>query len=105
MANIIIGTELKQLINIEKIGNLTMKDIDFSIEVMNGKKTLSFTKEQCIPENGGVDGYKICYDTAELGLGKIKIRVIADLIDGDFKDGKRREIEDIDPNINIIKGL
>ena len=105
MANIIIGTQLKQLVNIQKIGELTLKDIDFTIEVTNGKKTLTFTKEQCIPENNGVDGYKICYDTADLGLGKIKIRVIADLIDGDFKDGKRREIDDIDPNINVVKGL
>lgn len=105
MADIIIGTELKQLININKIGSLTMKDINFIIEVTNGKKTLSFSKSECIPENEGVNGYKICYDTANLGLGKIKIRVIADIPDSDFKMQTRREIDEVDPNINIVKTL
>lgn len=102
MANIIIGTDLKNLVKIDRIGDYEMKDMDFTIDVI-GTKSLSFTKEQCVPENNGTDGYKVCYNTADLGLGKVKIRVYAHIVDGDFKAGKRTEIVDLDPKINIIK--
>lgn len=102
MANVIIGTDLKSLVKIDRIGQYEMKDMDFTIDVI-GTKTISFTKEQCVPENNGTDGYKVCYNTQDLGLGKVKIRVYAHLIDGDFKDGKRTEILDLDPKINIVK--
>lgn len=102
MANIIIGTDLKNLVKIDRIGDYEMKDMDFTIDVI-GTKSLSFTKEQCVPENNGTDGYKVCYNTADLGLGKVKIRVNARIVDGDFKSGKRTEIIDLDPKINIIK--
>lgn len=102
MANIIIGTDLKNLVKIDSIGDYEMKDMDFSIDVI-GTESISFKKEQCIPENNGTDGYKVCYNTADLGLGKVKIRVYVHLVDSDFEDGKRTEIIDLDPKINIIK--
>lgn len=104
MANVIIGTDLKHLIKIDRVGEYEMKDMDFTVEVTNGIKTLVFTKDQCVPENDGLDGYKVCYSTSDLGLGKIKIRVYVTLRDGDFKlGGRRREIIDLDPKINIVK--
>lgn len=102
MANIIIGTDLKNLVKIDRIGDYEMKDMDFTIYVI-GTKSISFKKEQCIPQNNGRDGYKVCYNTADLGLGRVKIRVYANIVDDDFKDGKRTEIIDLDPKVNIIK--
>jgi hypothetical protein len=54
MANVIIGTDLKSLVKIDRIGQYEMKDMDFTIDVI-GTKTITFTKEECVPENNGTD--------------------------------------------------
>lgn len=105
MAKVIIGTQLKLLVNIEPIDGVTMKDMDFSVDVFNGNKTITFAKADCKPERDGEDGYKVPFDTAQLGLGRVKVRVTALLQDGDFIGGTRKEITELNTGIDVVKGF
>ena len=103
---IFLGTELKLNINIEPIDGMTMDDYDFEVEVICG----SFKKSSIVIKKDDAkkvdsDNYVICFDTTDAGSGRLKCRVKAYLPDGDFKDGKRTEITEIDTGIEIVKSL
>lgn len=100
---IFIGTELKLNINIEPIDNLTMDDYDFVIEVYSGssrKSGIVIKKEEAKKVDS--NNYIICFDTAALGAGKVMCKIIAQIPDGDFADGKRTEITEIATGIEAI---
>lgn len=120
---IFLGTELKLKVNIDDFikepeapgGTATkvkMKDYDFRIDVFNyTKKTfITFEKKagklttQLIYK--GDDRYDVAFDTAEIGVGPLWIKVTAYVPDGDFNkdaDTYRTEITEIDTNIDIVK--
>lgn len=106
MTKVFLGTELKLNINIEPIGDMTMDNYDFKVELTCGtlnKSTLVIEKNNTkrVDENN----YIICFDTSELGVGALSCRVTAYIPDGDFKDGKRTEVTEIATGITIIKAL
>ena len=103
---IFLGTELKLNINIEPIGGMTMDDYDFEVEVICGsfkKSSIVIKKEEAKKVDS--NNYLICFDTAGLGAGKVMCRVTAHIPDGDFADGKRTEITEIDTGIEIVKSI
>lgn len=103
---IFLGTELKLNINIEPIDGMTMDDYDFEVEVICGsfkKSSIVIKKERAKKIDS--NNYVICFDTTDAGSGRLKCRVKAYLPDGDFTDGKRTEITEIDTGIEIIKSL
>lgn len=103
---IFLGTELKLNISIDRFGETTMDDYNFDVELIGGsfKKTSKvINKEDAIRVDS--DNYIICFDTTEIGVGLLKCKVTAYLPDGDFRDGKRTEITEIDTGIEIIKSL
>lgn len=105
MAKVILGTQMKLLVNIQPVDGVKMQDMDFSILLSCGNKSLTFEKKDCKPENNGLDGYRVPFDTTDLGVGRVKVRVFANLTDGDFIGGKRKEITDLDTGIDIVRGL
>lgn len=105
MTKVIIGTQLKLLVNIEPVYGVTMKDMEFSIEIFNGTKTLTFQKADCKPERNGEDGYRVPFDTAQLGLGRVKVKVTAILEDSDFIGGTRKEITELNTGIDVVRGF
>ena len=103
---IFLGTELKLNINIEPMNRITMDDYDFEVELICGtfnKSNKVIKKEQA--KRVDSNNYIVCFDTAEVGAGKLKCKVTAFLPDDDFEDGKRTEVVEIDTGIEIIKGL
>lgn len=120
---IFLGTELKLMVNIADFikepesqgGTATkvqMKDYDFRIDVFNYTKKTFATFEKKADKlttqliHKGDDRYVVAFDTAEIGVGPLWIKITAYVPDGDFNkdaDTYRTEITEIDTNIDIVK--
>ena len=114
---VFLGTELKLNIHIDPIpkhpnqegeetvdGEWNMKDYDFEIEVFcTPKKSVTITKEDAIEIDQ--NNYVVLVDTNEIGVGTLKVKVIAHIPDGHFIDQARTEISVEDTGIEIIKTL
>ena len=104
MSNIGLGTELKLNINIEPMGELTMDDYDFMVEIYTSLKRIQEIHKSDtirIDENN----YVACVDSEALGHGLVKVRVTAYIPDNDFEDGVRTEVVYLNTDITIIKTL
>jgi hypothetical protein len=104
ISNIFIGTELKLNINIEPMGEVTMDDYDWFVEVYCSAKRIVVIKKQDairIDDNN----YVVLVDSAELGAGELKCKIYAHIPDSDFEDNTRTEVSMISTGINIIKTL
>lgn len=103
---IFLGTELKLNISISRFGDTTMDDYDFDVTLIGGLfKSASKVINKDSAKRVDADNYIICFDTADLGPGVLKCKVTAYLPDGDFQDGVRTEITEIDTGIVIVKSL
>lgn len=102
--NIFLGTELKLNVNIEPMGEFTMEDYDFSVDIWTSmKRILNIPKSECIKIDK--DNYVILVDTSLLGAGDIKAKVIANIPDFDFPDTVRTEVVALDLGITVLKML
>lgn len=101
---IFLGTELKLNIHIEPIGDITMDDYDFEVEVYcSPKRPIIISKANAIRRDS--DSYDILVDTNVVGTGDLKCKITAHIPDADFDDDFRTEIVAIDTGININKAL
>lgn len=101
---VFLGTELKLNVNIEPMGDISMDDYDWSVEVYcSTKKTVVVKKEEAIRIDK--DNYVVLVDSAELGAGDLKCKVTAFIPDLDFPDTLRTEVMIIDTGIDIVKNL
>lgn len=101
---IFLGTELKLNIHIEPIGEITMDDYDFEVEIYcSSKRAITVKKSDAIRNDE--NNYIILVDTNIVGSGALKCKVTAYIPDGDFEDSLRTEIVIIDTGINIVKSL
>ena len=97
-----IGTELKLNINIEPIGDITMDDYDFEVQVYCSiKRVITIQKKDAIRVDQ--NNYMVLVDTSETGAGDLKCKVTAHIPDGDFNDGLRTEVVAVSTGITIIK--
>lgn len=98
----LVGTKLKLNVHIDPIGELTMKDYNFEVEVFcSSKQPIIIAKEDAIQVDD--NNYIVLVDTNEVGAGSLKCKVTAQIPDGDFPDGLRTEVVCIDTGINIIR--
>ena len=99
---VFFGTEIKLSVHIDPIGNNHMKNYDWKIEAWtNPKKVISITKsENNKYEND--DTVIIEIDTSLVGLGSLKLRVIAEIPDSDSSEDTRREVVGLATNILIV---
>lgn len=103
-SRIFLGTELKLNIHIEPIGDLTMKDYDFNVDVFcSSRQVVNIKKEEAIYVDD--TNYIILIDTNDIGIGNVKCKITAYIPDQDFEDGFRTEICGIKTDIEIVKGL
>lgn len=101
---IFLGTELKLNIHIDPVGELTMDDYEFTVEVYcSAKKVISVSKNDAIRNDDS--NYVILIDTANLGVGDLKCKVYAYIPDYDFDDFIRTEVVGIDTGITITKTI
>lgn len=99
-----LGTELKLNVHIEPIGDITMDDYDFEVEVYcSPKRAIVARKEDTIRVDES--NYIVLVDTNIVGAGALKCKVTAYIPDGDFEDSLRTEIVAIDTGINIVRSL
>lgn len=97
------GTKFKAYVNLDPIGNLSMKDYDFEIDVYTdlSAKKLVFKKEECISLDDNT--YVVAVDSAQLGLGYLKLRVRAMIPDRQI-DGHRPEVIVFTLRKRLVKG-
>lgn len=110
MSKVILGTELKLNVNIQPIGGYTMDDYNFDIQLKGGKGAVSFNKKGDTLSDGlskgdDSDNYIVAFDTTELGVGRVNLRVTAYIPDGAFPDRKRTEISESYTGIDVVKYL
>lgn len=91
--SIYIGTKLKYIVEIGCAG-FSMKNDRFTVDLVRGPNTIHFEKyDMELDEN---DCYFVCFDTLELGTGKVTAIVKAYVPDDDYEDGVRVEVQKID---------
>lgn len=90
MAERILGEELKAIVS-SKSG-ISLDDCEWHIEVWcSTYKVVTIRKDECIALGEGKYAFRI--DTTALGIGTPKIKVVAEVADGDYEDdGKRTTI-------------
>ena len=76
-----------------------MSDFDFSVELIGSTGTLTVMKASMPVDSDG--NYYLCFDTKDLGVGKVKAVVTALINDQDFQDGIRREVAVINNLLDI----
>lgn len=101
---IYIGTELKLNISITPIAGNHMEDLPFSVELYcNALSSQIILKDDAIRVDA--DNYIVIADTAKLGSGDLKARIMAQIPDGDMGDALRTEVTCIDTNIKLVRYL
>lgn len=90
MVERILGEELKAIVNAK--GGISLDECEWHIEVWcSSYKVVTIRQDECIALGGGEYAFRI--DTTELGIGTPKIKVVAEVADGDYEDdGKRTTI-------------
>ena len=97
-----IGTELKINVRIDRLDGYKMSDIDFTCDFfIYTNRKITVKKDSMIKVDD--DNYIACFDSSQLGVGKIMCRVTAFIPDADFKDGVRKEIETVETNVTITR--
>jgi hypothetical protein len=97
-----LGSYEKILISSELPDDLTMQDVDFSVEVFVaeeksvGKK---YEKTECILTDDG--DYVVLIDTSDFGVGTLMCKVTFQIPDADFPGGYRKTVININPHITI----
>jgi len=97
-----LGSQEKILITSELPDDLTMQDVDFSVEVMNAEakdKKKTFDKADCILTDEG--DYVVIIDTDDYGVGMLMVKVTFQIPDADFPSGFRKSVVRINPHITI----
>ena len=67
---------------------------NFKVDLVCGKRTVTKTKDSMATDGEG--NYFVCFDTADLGVGKVTAVVTAYIPDADFPDGLRTEVQKLD---------
>lgn len=110
MSKIIIGTDLKFSIKVDPIEvegqteRLSLKDCDFKVEMfvdLDNKVTIPKEKATYKSDNE----YYVGFNTNDVGVGKLKCRVIMNLNDDVFDDLIRTEIIEIDTGLKIVESI
>lgn len=97
-----IGTEIKLNISVDPIGNTTMDSYNFVVDVFCSPSnivTLSKKEANRVDSNN----YTVIVDSTALGVGKVKVKLTAEIPDTTASDGYRTEVVVVDTGINIVK--
>lgn len=101
-SKVYIGTEIKLNINIGPLGDMTMDDYDFKVELYCSPAKIVIKEKRGMVRSDG-SNYIACIDTKEVGPGRLKGKVTAWIPDGDFDDQLRTEIDVFDTGIDILR--
>ena len=82
------GTTPKYKLDID-VG-IPMSDFDFDVELIGSAGSLTISKASMPVDSEG--NYYLCFDTKDLGVGKVKAVVTARINDQDFPNRIRKEV-------------
>lgn len=91
------GTTPKYKLDID-VG-IPMSDFNFSVELIGSTGTVTVGKSSMPVDSDG--NYYLCFDTKDLGVGKVKAVVTALINDQDFPSGIRKEVAVINNLLDI----
>ena len=91
------GTTPKYILNID-VG-ISMSDFDFNVELVGSTGTVTIDKASMPVDSEG--NYYLCFDTKDLGVGKVKAVVTALINDSDFQGGIRKEVTVVNNLLDI----
>lgn len=97
-----LGSQEKILITADLPDDLTMMEVDFTVEVTNTEakdKAKTFQKTECILTDEG--DYMVIIDTDDFGVGVLMVKVTFQIPDTDFPSGFRKSVVRINPHITI----
>lgn len=93
-----IGTDLKFRIDIQAEG-FDMANDDFSIQLRSGNDLIEVPDDNIVYDEDG--NYFLLVNTSQLKAGPLQMIVTANVPDGDFPNGVRREVDRV--NLCMIK--
>ena len=101
---LLLNGDVKLNIHLEPIDGLTMDDYDFDVEVYcSTRNVLTFRKTDL--KRVDESNFQLAFNTGDVGVGEIKVRVIARIPDGDFSDGVRDELWEMSTKIQVVKRI
>ena len=103
---VILGTELKLRVHVDPIDDKQLQDYYFEVEVYTNSASVKYKKEDSDNIILPGDNKDICIvllNTSDIGVGRVKVKVTAQIPDPDFTDGFRTEIAVEDTDIIIIR--
>lgn len=102
MENIIRGTEIKFILNVEPIDDLHLIDLDFTVRAYckGSTQEIIIPKDMCVGEDA--DNFIVPVDTTGLGTGLLLLDVTVFVPDDIFANGLRTEIVRLETEVTII---
>ena len=97
-----LGSQEKILITADLPDDLTMTEVDFTVDVINADakdEVKTFQKTECILTDEG--DYVVIIDTDDFGVGVLMVKVTFQIPDQDFPSGFRKSVVRINPHITI----
>lgn len=101
--SVTIGSDVKIAFTADLPDNLLLKDIDFTVKVVNMSdkgKSADYQKADCIMVGDGAD-YVVLVDSEELGIGTYWLRLTVFIPDTDYQSGTRKEVIKINPHVMV----
>lgn len=102
---VFVGTELKLNLYFEPIGDTKMGDYDFKVEAYCTTPEEGITLDEKDIKIIDDNNCNVLINTAEVGIGTLKIKVTADIEDLDFADQIRTEVVCVNTGIKIVEDL
>lgn len=97
-----LGEELKIKVTAKPIDGMSLADYEWIARLWTSAyRVVEVAKGECIPMGDG--SYAITLDTTRVGVGRLKLEVVAQLPDGDFEDGYATTIGVVDSVTQIVK--
>lgn len=97
-----LGEEIKVKVRAKPIDGMSLADYDWvALLWTSSYRVVEVPKRECIPMDDGV--YVIPLDTMKVGVGSLKLKIVAELPDGDFEDGRRTTIGVVSGLTQIVK--
>ncbi len=103
MQTVVEGSDVKIAFTADLPDGLLLKDVDFTVKVMNiiNDTERTYEKAECIQMDEGAI-YVALVDTDELGIGQYMLRLTVFIPDTDYPSGTRKEVININPYIRCI---
>lgn len=98
----ILGEEVKIHVCAPESNNALLLDNDWELQAWSfSTRKKIFHKRECIPLDDG--SFVVPLNTKDVGVGKMKVRFMLHIPDGDYKDNDRTEIDDVE-FMKIVRG-